>query len=118
VRQCLTDDDDVVTGLAADASFMYWTTADGFVRKESNGAMTMSARKPALSRGIALRNGNVYFTAATDGSVNRVGRTGGPISVLVQNLSVPLSLVTDDTSVYFDVEPGEPFSGKILKTAL
>ncbi len=74
--------------------------------------LTVLAKTPK-SRGIASDDQYIFFTDETDGTVNAVRKSGGPVRVIASGLSIPHAIAVDATSIYW-TNLGD---GTVMKTA-
>jgi hypothetical protein len=96
------------TTLQVDESQVYWACQDGTLRAV---AKTGGATRTLFSRnvgggyigGLVLDAGNVYFTSMSDGTVARVSKQGGPVTVLALGELTPGPIAVDDAFVYYGV---------------
>jgi hypothetical protein len=96
------------TTLRVDESQAYWACQDGTLRAV---AKTGGATRTLFSRnvgggsigGLVLDGSNVYFTSMSDGTVARVSKLGGPVTVLASGELIPGPIAVDDAFVYYGV---------------
>lgn len=91
--------------LAVDATHVYWTTWDGFVKRAPKGgiggAEPLAASQPA-PESIYVDERHVYWTNFTmGGDVRRVPKGGGTEEVVAGNQSFPYGITGDCAAVYW-----------------
>lgn len=91
---------DNASGIAVDATSIYWTTLEGAVRKTplAGGPTVTLAAPTSFAGAIAVDATHVYWSA--DGSVAKVALGGGPVTMLATKV-YPIALAVDATSVYW-----------------
>ena len=63
---------------------------------------TLAPGNPATMMScLALDSTNVYFTSQEGGTVSKVAKNGGPVTVLASGLSWPWGIAVDSTDVYW-----------------
>ncbi len=102
--------------VALDASFLFWTTADGRIRSAAHDgkSITSSARDVAtgFAEPAALAPDEaspfLYFVARgtparsyLDGMVGKVAKSGGAVTVLASDQARPASVLVTETHVYW-----------------
>jgi hypothetical protein len=90
--------------LTVDATNVYWTTEDGFVRKMpiAGGIITTLASGQDLPFGIAVDATTVYWTNEDLlGQVMSVPIAGGTPRVLANNQSLPFKLTVSNGTIYW-----------------
>jgi len=87
--------------MASDSFFVYWTMANGEVRRVSldGGKVETLAASPPPASSIAVDATTIYW-AGGDGAIRRVAKTGGDVTVMAQ-ASGKVDLAVDDAAVYF-----------------
>ncbi len=96
------------TTVRVDGSQVYWACQDGTLRAASK--MGGTSRK-LFSRdvgggnigGFVLDGSNIYFTSTSDGTVARVSKQGGPVTVLASGEFAPGPIAVDEAFVYYGV---------------
>jgi hypothetical protein len=103
----VTDTDGVMNynHIATDGQNLYWTAADGKVRRVAvtGGAVNVVASVQGSAGGIAVDEQNVYFSAGDDpGTINyapKGGTSGGTALAASQHL--PIGVAVDTNSIYW-----------------
>lgn len=94
--------------LAVDATRAFWACQDGTVRAvDKAGGPSTSTKLYARGGGgniggLVLDDANVYFTSMSDNAVDRVAKTGGPVTTLA-TVASPGPIAVDDAFVYYGV---------------
>lgn len=96
------------TTLQVDESQVYWACQDGTLRTVAKtGGTTRTLFSRAVGGGniggLVLDAGNVYFTSMSDGTVARVSKQGGPVTVLASGEFTPGPIAVDEAFVYYGV---------------
>lgn len=109
-----------VSGLAADARDVYFTSTDGAVRSVSRdgGQTTTIARGELLPSGIAADAGHVYWASrgadgANDGAIRAYDKETGAISTIAAAQPSPIALAIDGQRVYFSTLPRGERNGTV-----
>lgn len=89
-----------VTSLAVDDGFVYWTRADGAVKKVSldTGAVTTLGSQHGITGNLTLDDQNLYWSVDSD--LITVPKTGGALQVHPQSAAIN-ALALDDENVYW-----------------
>ncbi|APR77931.1 Putative serine/threonine-protein kinase pknH [Minicystis rosea] len=96
----------VVSAMAADEQFVYWTSDSGRVLKldkEALGEPVSLAQDEPGPTGLALDDACVYFTDANDpsGKIRMVPKAGGEVVTLAEKQRLPVSIAVDDYGIYW-----------------
>lgn len=105
-------DQNAPVAIEVDGSAVYWITNPGGtvarLSADSAGqpAEILASRQPNLTA-LAVTATHVWFTAAGDGTLKRVRKSGGEPEVVVSGLKVPCGVAADERDVFVtDCEAG------------
>jgi sugar lactone lactonase YvrE len=113
---------DVVDGIAVDADSLYFvdyykdaaldiSSAVSFIGKAPRGGgsfVKLVDGVPGRLEGVAVSGGSLYWSSATDGTVNRISTAGGEPTVVATGQGTVYRLAADDSGVYW-VNGGQAF---------
>lgn len=96
----------LVSAMAADDQFIYWTSDGGRVLKldkEKLGEPVPLAEDEPGPSGLALDDACVYFSDAADpaGKIRVVAKAGGEVGTLAGDQHLPVSIAVDASGVYW-----------------
>lgn len=114
--------------IALDASFLFWTTADGRIRTAAHDGVRVTSAVSDLASGFAEPSALapeesgpfLYFAARgsaaggyLDGIVGKVLKSGGPVTVLATGQARPVNVLVTETHVFWANE----YDGTIRRVA-
>lgn len=96
------------SGLAADATQVYWGAMTGLMRSDRTGSMAAALAAIPVVVGVAVGGETVYYASGMGGGIGRVPKNGGATETLTNGAN-PRDLVFDGTYLYW------PEAGAIRK---